>query len=164
MIVVVLLTIATGAVLLWALYTEQVPPRPSHQGPRWAGLPSPDDIRRRDFPLAVGGYDPRAVDAHLQAVADAYATVRARLAPPPADDDLDHPFRGGRDTPTAGWPTPPPAAPESRPPPPPPGPDSAGPARGATQDRPDGPEGPDGPDGPHRPDGPEGPPGSISDD
>lgn len=85
MIVVVLLTIATGAVLLWALYTEQVPPPRSHQGQRWAGLPRPADIRRRDFPLVVAGYDPRVVDAHLRAVAQAYDAVRAQL---PADDAM----------------------------------------------------------------------------
>lgn len=84
MIVVVLLTIATGALLLWALYTEQVPPPRSRvQGPRWAGLPSPADIQRHDFPLAVGGYDPLAVDAHLRAVSDAFATLRARTTAGP---------------------------------------------------------------------------------
>lgn len=81
MIVVVLLTAAAGAVLLWALYTEQVPPpRSPVRGPRWVGLPGPADILRRDFPLAIGGYDPRAVDAHLRAVSDAFVAVRGRLA------------------------------------------------------------------------------------
>lgn len=80
MIVIVAITIAAGAVLLWSLYSEQVAPPVRRTGRRWAGLPGPADVRRRDFPLVVAGYDPRSVDAHLRAVADAVSHMRARLA------------------------------------------------------------------------------------
>lgn len=81
MIVVVVITVALGALLLWALYAEQVaaPPRRT-AGPDWVGLPTPAQVGRTDFPLAVAGYDQRAVDAHVRAVARAYAHLYAVVA------------------------------------------------------------------------------------
>ena len=79
MIVVVAITIALGAVLLWALYSEQVPPPARRLVHRWTGVPDAAAIRRTDFPLALAGYDPRAVDAHLHAVADAVARLRDQI-------------------------------------------------------------------------------------
>jgi hypothetical protein len=92
MIVVVAITVALGALLLWALYAEQVAPPPHRTaGPAWVGLPTPAQVGRTDFPLAVAGYDQRAVDAHVRAVARAYAHLYAVVAetegaPGPADD------------------------------------------------------------------------------
>ena len=44
-------------------------------GPAWDTLPSPDDVTRVTFPLAVPGYDPVHVEAHLDAVRRAYEDV-----------------------------------------------------------------------------------------
>ncbi|HEU0316580.1 MAG TPA: DivIVA domain-containing protein, partial [Solirubrobacteraceae bacterium] len=57
--------------------------------------PTPDPIVRRDFPRAPDGYDPAAVDAHLEAVAARVGVVAARVGGAPtgpgasaADRDL----------------------------------------------------------------------------
>lgn len=85
MVVVVVITVLTGALLLWALYSEQVAPpaRPSY-APAWDGLPAPDQILRRDFPVALAGYEPLAVDAHLRAVARAYTALLEEVATRPS--------------------------------------------------------------------------------
>ncbi|CAN5197953.1 hypothetical protein BH23ACT9_BH23ACT9_00380 [soil metagenome] len=80
MVVVVVVTVTVGAVLLWALQAEQVPPPRRHLIVRWTGIPGPADIQRRDFPLAVAGYAPHVVDAHLQAVSTAFTALRAGLS------------------------------------------------------------------------------------
>lgn len=112
MVVVVVITVLTGALLLWALYSEQVAPpaRPAY-APAWDGLPAPEQIVRRDFPVALGGYEPTAVEAHLRAVARAYTALLEEVAtrPPAGEEPL---------------PAPPPAQPPPpAPTPPPPGAD-----------------------------------------
>jgi DivIVA domain-containing protein len=83
MVVVVIVTVALGAVLLWALQHEQVPPRPSPPPPiRWTGVPGPAEVRRTDFGIVVAGYDPAAVDAHLRALAAVIAALQADDADP----------------------------------------------------------------------------------
>lgn len=74
-------------------------PRP----PEWL-LPSPVDVRRARFPLALQGYDPAHVDAYLDALATAYeelyfaagplavARARERLATRRLDRGVDVPF------------------------------------------------------------------------
>jgi DivIVA domain-containing protein len=64
MVLVVLICVALGALLVWALYAEPAPPRPV--AATWS---DPRDVRRHGFRLVPVGYDPRAVDAHLERVA-----------------------------------------------------------------------------------------------
>ena len=54
---------------------------PAPSGPDWEGLPAPDDVTRVGFPLAVPGYDPAHVEAHLDAVRRAYEDVLDVLPP-----------------------------------------------------------------------------------
>ncbi len=66
MILIILLTTVLGGVLVWALYAEDVPPRP-HVPPRPLDASmSGAELARHDFPLVPAGYDPRQVDAHLR--------------------------------------------------------------------------------------------------
>lgn len=86
-----IVAIPLAALLLWALYSEQPPPRPVAARPGdWTGLPTPNDIRRHDFPVTVLGYDRGSIDDHLARVADAMAALLderevhlARSAVPP---------------------------------------------------------------------------------
>lgn len=97
MAVVIVVSVLLAAILLWALYTEQVPaeePRPVL--PAWESLPTSADIAKADFPLAALGYDRRVVEAHLRRVAAAYDTViqaRTQLSgeesPPPRPVERD---------------------------------------------------------------------------
>lgn len=69
MIPIVLIALTLAGVLLWALYSEPVPPR-ARPRPRRLDLPlTGADIRRHNAPIVLAGYDPRWVDAHLKQVA-----------------------------------------------------------------------------------------------
>jgi DivIVA domain-containing protein len=77
MLVAAVVALIGLAVVCWALYAEQplAPPGPS--APEWAGVPTPADIVRADFPMAFPGYDPASVETHLDAVARAYGDLVA---------------------------------------------------------------------------------------
>lgn len=111
--VVLVIVAVLATLLLWAIYSEHVPPEPEPALlPRWTDLPSAEDIRRTDFPLVAVGYDRAAVRAHLDRVAAAYDVMRMAHDhvtreddPPPSQDPA-----GDEEVPT----------PASMPPPPPP--------------------------------------------
>lgn len=97
MLVVTVTCLFGLAAVLVVLYREQ--PRPLAPARPWGldGLPTPADIVRTDFPLARRGYDPAAVESHLDRVARAYSDLLGasppevverlrRRAPPPAED------------------------------------------------------------------------------
>jgi DivIVA domain-containing protein len=50
--------------------------------------PTPDRIVRRDFPRVLDGYDPAAVDAHLEAIAALVGDDSSGLGASAADHDL----------------------------------------------------------------------------
>lgn len=76
MVVVVGIVAVLLVVLVWAVYAEDVPasadPDPL---PEWHDFPTPADVRRAGFPLAVLGYDPAVVQRHLDRVAEAFETA-----------------------------------------------------------------------------------------
>lgn len=76
----VLAALVGAAVVLYALYAEPSAP-PVVVVADWGVLPTPGDLQRADFPTRWRGYDPGAVEAHLQAAAAAYADLLA-VAPP----------------------------------------------------------------------------------
>ena len=49
--------------------------------PDWDVLPSPGDLARVEFPVAVPGYDPATVELHFELLTRAYADLLA-VAPP----------------------------------------------------------------------------------
>lgn len=69
MIPIVLIAVALAGILVWALYTEPVPPRPRFKPRRLDLSMTAADIRRHGAPITLAGYDPRWVDAHLGQVA-----------------------------------------------------------------------------------------------
>jgi DivIVA domain-containing protein len=72
-------------VVLVALARDKPPAVPSRVRPALLAMPTPADVARADFPLAWPGYDPAAVDMHLEAVAKAWAELLA-AAPPEVVD------------------------------------------------------------------------------
>lgn len=66
--------------VLWAIWNEPPPPEPALVADL-AGLPTPADVARAEFPLAVPGYDPAAVEVRLDAIARAWADLLA-VTPP----------------------------------------------------------------------------------
>ncbi|MEE8599663.1 hypothetical protein [Euzebya tangerina] len=69
MIPIVLVSVALGAVVLWALYADPTPLEPVSRPRRLVSPLSAADIQRHDAPLVVAGYDPRWIDHHLRQIA-----------------------------------------------------------------------------------------------
>lgn len=81
MILIVLLSVALGGLLVWALYAEPAPPRPqpvAHPVTAWS---TGADLRRHAFPIVLAGYDPAAVDAHLRRIAAVHDELRQQAGP-----------------------------------------------------------------------------------
>ena len=82
MLLAAVVVLAGMAVVLWALYGEPLPEPVAATPTGWGSvLPTPADVGRAAFPTVLRGYDPAAVDAHLDAAARAYADLLA-VAPP----------------------------------------------------------------------------------
>ncbi|MGH3440918.1 MAG: DivIVA domain-containing protein, partial [Nitriliruptorales bacterium] len=62
------------AVTIVALFAPRGRPEPAPRRPLWR-LPHPREVLRPGFRRALHGYDPAEVDAHLEAVAIAYAAL-----------------------------------------------------------------------------------------
>lgn len=82
MILIVLLSVALGGVLVWALYAEPVPPRQRLAVPPVGTWSVGADLRRHGFPIVLAGYDPAAVDAHLARIAVVHDELRTRAGSP----------------------------------------------------------------------------------
>ncbi|MGI9017421.1 MAG: DivIVA domain-containing protein [Euzebya sp.] len=80
MILIVVVAVALGGLLVWALYAEQVPPRGRTRPLSLPVSATGEDVRRHDFPLVLAGYDPKWVDAHLRNVAAILDRARLDLA------------------------------------------------------------------------------------
>lgn len=68
--------IGLAAVLL-AVYRDRSVVTHEPVTPEWDALPVPADLGHAAFPLAVRGYDPAAVDVHLDRLRRAYADLYA---------------------------------------------------------------------------------------
>lgn len=68
MIVIVLISVALGGLLVWALYAERVAPRPVPAVAPAQTLHTGADVAGVRFPLVIAGYSAKRVDAHLQRV------------------------------------------------------------------------------------------------
>lgn len=79
---VAILACAVGLIaVLVVIYREDDRVIVGPVAPDWGLLPEPVDVTRVEFPLTSFGYDPAAVEIHLDALAQAYADLHA-VAPP----------------------------------------------------------------------------------
>ncbi len=92
MIIVVAVSLILAVVLVWALYTEEVPPRVRVR-PARIGVDTPGaQLRRHGFPLVLAGYEPSRVNAHLKQIAVVHDQLRTAAA-----GGAGHPVASARD-------------------------------------------------------------------
>lgn len=81
MLIVFIACLVGLVIVLVALARDEPLAAPGPPAPAFDALPTPADVVRARFPLAWPGYDPAAVEVHLDAVARAWADLLA-VAPP----------------------------------------------------------------------------------
>src|SRR5688500_2596780 len=68
-------------VVLVAFYRDAPVEERGVQQPEWDLLPDPAEVARVEFPLAVPGYEPAAVELHFDLLTRAYADLLAAATP-----------------------------------------------------------------------------------